>query len=75
MFFVFGPQFVMQYSVPFLDCNHLTEEERAGCFTVIVFLLPCGCTCYMSLPRGTMRSWSLTVAFPGHTHLLFMLFV
>ena len=21
----------------------LSEEERAGCFTLIVFLLPCGC--------------------------------
>ena len=27
---------------PFQFCNHLAEEERAGCFTLIVFLLSCG---------------------------------
>ena len=26
-----------------LLCNHLAGEERAGCFTLIAFLLPCGC--------------------------------
>ena len=36
---MFGPCFVIQYLV----CNHLAEEERAGCFTLIVFLLSCGC--------------------------------
>ena len=24
-------------------CNHLAGKQRAGCFPVIVFLLPCGC--------------------------------
>ena len=26
----------------FYFCNPLAEEERAGCFTIIVFLLSCG---------------------------------
>ena len=28
---------------PFCFCNHLDEEERAGCFTLIVFPLSCDC--------------------------------
>ena len=24
-------------------CNHLTEEERAGCIILIALLLECGC--------------------------------
>ena len=28
--------------VSFLVCNHL-EEERAGCFTLFVFLVSCDC--------------------------------
>ena len=34
--------------------NHLAEEERAGRFTLNVFLLFCGCLCYVSLPCGAM---------------------
>ena len=26
---------------PYYFCNHLIEEERAGCFTLIAFLLLC----------------------------------
>ena len=33
---MFGPCFVMQYLVFFLVCDYLAEEERAGCFTLIV---------------------------------------
>ena len=40
---VFGPCFEMHYYFFFLFCNHITEEERIGCFTLIVFLLSCGC--------------------------------
>ena len=39
--FVFGPCFVMQYLVSFLVLHYLAEEERAGCFTFIVFLMSC----------------------------------
>ena len=28
---------------------HLADEERAGCFTLIVFLLWCGCLCLFSV--------------------------
>ena len=37
---------------------HLVEEERAGCFAIIVFLLPCGCLCSVPLPHGAM-GWSV----------------
>ena len=49
--FVLGSCLVMQCLVFFLVCNHLAGEGRAGCFTLIVFLLPCGCWCSVSLPH------------------------
>ena len=44
------PVFVMQYIMSFLV--FFTVEERAGCFTLIVFLLSCSGTCkyVMCLP-------------------------
>ena len=44
------PVFVMQYLMSFLV--FFTVEERAGYFTLIVFLLPCSGTCkyVMCLP-------------------------
>ena len=51
---MFGPCVVMQYSVSFLILNHLAEEERAGCFTLIVLLLLCGRYCYISFPQDGM---------------------
>ena len=33
---------------------HLNEEERAGCFNFIVFLIPCDCKCSVSLPCGAV---------------------
>ena len=44
------PVFVMQYLMSFLV--FFTVEERAGCFTLIVFLLSCSRTCeyVMCLP-------------------------
>ena len=42
-------------------CNHLAEEERAGCFAVILFSLLCvGLCSSVSLPCGTM-GWSVIV--------------
>ena len=38
-------------------CNHLDEEERAGCITLIVFLMSCDCKCSVALPRGIV-CWS-----------------
>ena len=46
--FVWGNQFVISSLYPFHFGNHLNEEERDGCFTSIVFLLPFICL-YMGL--------------------------
>ena len=47
------------------------EEERAGGFTFIVFLLLGGCQCALSLPLGTVgRHVLYDCDIPGHTHLL-----
>ena len=46
---------------------HLAEEERAGCFTCILYVV------WMSMhvsSSGAM-DWSVVVAFPGHTHFFF----
>ena len=37
---------------------HLIEEKRAGYFTLIVFLMTCGCLCSVSFPNGAM-GWSV----------------
>ena len=36
------------FLLPFYFGNHLVEEKRAGCFTLIVFLLYCVCLCLCS---------------------------
>ena len=62
-----------------LCANHLVEEERAGNFTLIVLLLSCVCLClsvfcvlclFLTVPWVGL--WSVIVAFPGHTHLLYI---
>ena len=54
----------------FLVFQPFSEEERAGCFTLFVFLLSYDCECSVSLPCGPMGRFVI-VAFPGHTHFLF----
>ena len=55
---MFGPCFVMQSTKCIVKfCNHLTEEERAGYFNSIVFLMPCGCLYSTPLPHGAV-GWS-----------------
>ena len=49
--------FVVNYFVSFLVCNHLEEEERAGCFAFIVLRMSCYCKCSVNLPHGTV-GWS-----------------
>ena len=50
---------------------HLAEEERAGYFTLFVFLLSSNCKCSVSFPRGAVDGlWSVDVIFPGHTPAL-----
>ena len=59
---VWSSCFVMQYLMFFFFsfCNHLTEEERAGCITLNVFLPSCSYYCFVSLPHGAL-GWSVTV--------------
>ena len=45
---------------PLLFCNHLEEEERAGCFAFVVLRMFCYCKYSVALPQGSMV--------PDHTH-------
>ena len=57
---------------PFQFCNHLDEEDRAGCFAFIVFWMSCNCKCPGALPHGALGCLQFViVVFPDHTHLLF----
>ena len=47
--------FVMQYFVCFLVLHHLNDEEKGGCFTLIVFLISCEYKCYV-FPLGLVSS-------------------
>ena len=38
-------------------CDHLEEEEKTGCFAIIVFQMYCYYKCYVTLPRGAL-GWS-----------------
>ena len=38
-------------------CNLLDEEERVGCFALIVFPMPCYCLCSVVFPHGAV-GWS-----------------
>ena len=38
-------------------CNHLEEEENAGCFAIIVLQVYCYYNCYVALPPGAV-GWS-----------------
>ena len=42
---------------PFQFCNHLEEEEEAGCFAFIVLQMYCYYKCSVALPHGAM-GWS-----------------
>ena len=42
---------------PFLFCNHLEEDEKAGCFAIIVYQMYCYYECAVALPRGAV-GWS-----------------
>ena len=69
------PVFVMQYLMSFLV--FFTVEERAGCFTLIVFLLSCSSTCkYLCVFPRSAVGWSMvcdcgisSVSWP-YTHCL-----
>ena len=42
------------------------KQEKAGCFTLIVFLMSCDCHCSLALPHDV--GWA--AVFPGHTHFI-----
>ena len=43
----------MRYVVPFLFCNHLDGNERAGCFALFVFLVSRdGCVAHLHDATG-----------------------
>ena len=44
----------MHYYVSILVCNHLEEEEEAGCFAIIVLQMYCYYTCSVALPHGVV---------------------
>ena len=74
---MFDPYFGMHYLVFFLVLHHLDKEERAGCFTLIFFLISysCDCWCFLTLPRGAV-GWSAVcdcgTVFPDHTHFFIL---
>ena len=41
---------------PFYFCNHLEEEEKAGCFATIVSQMYCYYKCSVAIPRHAL-SW------------------
>ena len=57
---------------PFFFCNHLEEEEKAGCFAIIVLQMYCYYKCSVALPHGAVGwsavcncgiSWSYSLTF------------
>ena len=61
---------------PFLFCNHLEEEERAGCFAFVVLRMSCYCICSVALPYGAVGCLQCVImVFPDHTHLIFFYLV
>ena len=51
--------FVLLYITlcPFKFCNQLKEEEKAGCFAIIVLKTYCFYKCSVALPHGAV-GWS-----------------
>ena len=56
---VFVPCFLIKDFVFAWLCNHLDEEERVGCFTLIVSSMSCDCDSFVTvtLPHGSV-GWS-----------------
>ena len=57
---------------PFQFCYHLEEEEKAGCFAIIVLQMFCYCKRSVVLPHGVVgcSAVCVIVVFSDHTHLL-----
>ena len=67
-----GSVFVFVLLCITLFCNHLEEDERAGCLAFIVLQMSCYCKCSVTLPHGAVCLQCVIVVFPDHTHLLFI---
>ena len=52
---------------PFKFWNHLDEEEKSGCFAIIVLQMYCYYNCSVALPFGRSAVYDCGI----HTHLLF----
>ena len=48
--------FFMHNFLSIAFCNHLEEEERAGCFAIMVLQMYCNHICYEVPPHGAMGS-------------------
>ena len=46
--------FFMHYFVSIQFCNHLEEEEKAGCFAITVLKMYCYFKCSVALPHGAV---------------------
>ena len=57
------------YSLAF--CSHLAEKQTAGYFTLRSSCRVTVCILCLFLAVPCVGLWSVIVAFPGHTHLLF----
>ena len=53
----------------------LAEEERAGCFTVIVCLMSCDCQCSVALPRAAVGLSAVCDCGISWSHSLFVVSV
>ena len=61
------------YFLSNLVCSHLEEEEKSGCFAIIVLQMNCYYKCSVALPDGAMGCSAVAYVigiFPDHTHLL-----
>ena len=57
---------------PFEFCNHLEEEESAGCFAFVVLRMSCYCKCSVTLLTVPWVGLQCVImVFSDHTHLLF----
>ena len=52
------------FGVLFSLYNYLVEKKRAGCFTLIVFLLSCVCLCSVSHPILQRTYRKMTILWP-----------
>ena len=43
-----------EWNIPSGFCNHPEEEEKSGCFAIIVLQMYCYCKCYVVLPHGAV---------------------